>query len=55
MNRAASRLRVLAAMLDEVQREFEAEGVPLLSDVEDTRWRILALADRVEGRQWSGQ
>jgi hypothetical protein len=48
MNRAAGRLRELAAMLDEVQREFEAEGIPLLSDVEAVRRDILALADRVE-------
>jgi hypothetical protein len=48
VNRAAGRLRELAAMLDEVQREFEAEGIPLLSDVEDTRRRIMALADRIE-------
>lgn len=55
MSTPASRLRVLAAMLDEVQREFEAERMPLLSDVEDVRRRILALADRVDGRGWSGE
>jgi hypothetical protein len=44
----AFRIRSIALLLDEVQREFEAEGIPLLSDVEDIRRRILALADRVE-------
>lgn len=46
----AFRIRSVALLLDDIQREFEAAKIPLLSDVEDTRWRILALADRVEAR-----
>lgn len=51
MNRSAERLRVLALMLEDVQTEFEAAGIPLLSDVEDVRRRILALADKVEAHR----
>lgn len=48
MSKPAARLRELAAMLDEVQREFEAAGIPRLADVEAIRRQILLMADEVE-------
>lgn len=53
--KAPALLRELAALLDEVQREFEAAGIPLLSDVEAVRRQILLMADEVDGRGWSGE
>lgn len=47
----AFRLRGLVDLFDELGREFEAAKIPLLSDLEDTKRRILALADRIEARQ----
>lgn len=44
----AFHVRRIAAQLDDIQREIVAERIPALADIEDTRRRILALADRIE-------